>query len=189
MDFETRRPDSKDANVFLCIPGAFTTLDTYDIDGVYICKGKSGNTDKINHSLGGAIKIIDGKCDIFPTEKGKIFTDAFIKDIAKKKGSLFQQIQMITEGEAARFKDVELFQRRGIAIFYDWKIAIIESNKDITLKVFADDLVQLGVQSLLYTDMGAWDEGWYKDASGKVIALGTNHSQTSKQSNWVVFRK
>jgi hypothetical protein len=97
---------------------------------------------------------------------------------------------MIESGKAAKFKDLKVFQRRGIAKFKNGKTAIIESNEAITLKVFADDLVELGVQDLLYTDMGSWDEGWYRDpATGKVVVIGKDRSQTKRQSNWVVFRK
>ena len=189
IDFEIARPDKKDTNIYLCISGAFTTLDNYAIDGLYICSGKTENKNKINHSLGGAVKIINGECSIFPTNKGKFLTDSLISTIEKKGGSLFQQIQMIVNGEAATFKDTKLFQRRGVVIFKNGKTAIAESKNAITLKVFADDLTELGVKDLLYTDMGSWDEGWYKDKSGKLIILGMNRSETSKQSNWVVFRK
>ncbi len=68
------------------------------------------------------------------------------------------------------------------------RTAVVESNKMITLKTFSEDLAALGVMNLLYTDMGYWDEGWYK-AGGKTITLGHYLSQTDKQSNWVVFRK
>ena len=69
-------------------------------------------------------------------------------------------------------------------------MAIIESKQAITLKVFSDDLVLLGVQQLIYTDMGSWDEGWYKDpSSNKLVTIGQDLSQTSKQSNWIIFKK
>ncbi|MEW6470308.1 MAG: hypothetical protein AB1458_15445 [Bacteroidota bacterium] len=189
IDFEITRPDKNDQSILLCIAGAFTTLDDYAIDGIYVCKGKIGNLEKPNTSLGGAILMTDGECTIFPSNKGALLTDSLLQAVAAKKGSLFQQIQMIEKGKAAKFKDVKLFQRRGIAVFTDGRIAIAESKKAITLKTFADDLAALDVKDLLYTDMGSWDEGWYRNSGGKQVALGTNHSQTSKQSNWIVFRK
>jgi hypothetical protein len=189
ISFETSRPDKTDTSIYLCIAAAFTRLDDFSIDGLYICKGKTGNINSVNHTIGGAVKIINGQCSIFPTAKGKALTDSLIRAIENKKGSLFQQIQMIENGSAATFKDVQLFQRRGIVIFKDGRTAIAESVRAITLKTFANDLVGLGAKDLLYTDMGSWDEGWYRNNEGQLKILGNNRSQTSKQSNWIVFRK
>ena len=190
IGFEVVRPLRSDSSIVLCVPGAFTDLADYGIDGVFISNGKPGNTDKINHSLGGAVRIENGEAVIFPTNKGKLINDALLNYIIKKKGSLFQQIQMIENGVAATFKDNKLFQRRGIVTFKDGRTAIAESISAITLKTFADDLAGLEVKDLLYTDMGAWDEGWYRDPeSGKIMMIGYDHSQTEKQSNWVVYRK
>jgi hypothetical protein len=67
---------------------------------------------------------------------------------------------------------------------------MIESKESITLKVFSEDLVILGVMQLIYTDMGSWDEGWYKNQkNNKIVIIGQDLSQTAKQSNWVVFKK
>jgi hypothetical protein len=190
IDFEIVRPDKKDSSMLLCIAAAFTKLDNFDIDGLYICKGKTGNKNAKNFTLGGAIKIINGECSIFPTAKGKLLTDSLISDVETQKGSLFQQIQMIENGGVATFKDSLLYLRRGILIFKNGKTAIAESTRPITLKTFAQDLSQFGVKDLLYTDMGSWDEGWYRNPSkGIITPLGNNHSQTGKQSNWVVFRR
>jgi len=190
IDLQITRPEKSDTNVLLSIAGAFTDLGDYNIDGLYICNGKTGNKSKVNHTLGGAIRMMDGNCTIFPTNKGALLNDSLIAEIESKKGALFQQIQMITNSQAARFIDTKLFQRRGIALLKNDITAIVESEKAMTLKTFADDLQALGVKNLLYTDMGAWDEGWYKEpTSGKIIVLGLDRSQTSKQSNWVVFRK
>src|ERR1051325_11141624 len=116
IDFEIQRPDLNDSTVFLSIAGTFTTLDSFSIDGFYIWKGKTSNKSKINHSLGGAVKITDGECEIFPTENGRRLNDSLISSIIAKNGSLFQQIQCIENGIAASFKDKQLFQRRGIVI-------------------------------------------------------------------------
>ena len=136
MDLEITRPSKQDTTVYLSIAGAFTTLDSFTIDGLYVCKGKAGNTHKVNHSLGGGIKISGGECMIFSTEKGNLLTDSLLAILATQKGSLFQQIQCITKGVPARFKDVKLFQRRGIAVMNNGMIAIVESDKMITLADF-----------------------------------------------------
>lgn len=189
MDVSLTRPSNNDNNILLCIPGAYTDLQTLKVDGLYIDKGKVYNKDKINHSLGGAIKIIQGDCEIFPSGKGKLLTDSLIDHIVNKKGSLFQQIQMIEKGKGATYKDTKLFQRRAIVKLKGNKTAIIESFEHITLAAFTKDLLELGVIDALYTDMGSWDEGWYKDPiSGKVTTIGRIRTETEKQCNWVVFK-
>jgi hypothetical protein len=188
-DFVVVRPEKKDTAIWLCIPAAFTQLTDYTIDGIYMANGKTGNEKSINHSLGGAICITKGEVAIFPTAKGKFLTDSLINAMKEQKSSFFQQIQMIENGIAATFKDQKLFQRRGIAVMKNGRTAVVESRNAITLKTFADDLAALGAKDLLYTDMGAWDEGWYRDVSGNTVSMGYDHSQTDKQSNWFVFRK
>ncbi len=189
MDVSLTRPSQNDNNILLCIPGAYTDLQTLKVDGLYIDKGKVHNKDKINHSLGGAIKIIQGDCEIFPTRKGKLLNDSLIDHLVNKKGSLFQQIQMIEKGKGATYKDTKLFQRRAIVKLKTGKTAIIESFEHITLTAFTKDLLELGVTDALYTDMGSWDEGWYRDpSSGKITTIGRIRTETEKQCNWVVFK-
>ena len=189
IDVSLKRPEKTDNNILLCIAGAFTDLQNYSADGLYIDNGKVLNKNKINHTLGGAIKIIDGDCEIFPTKKGKLLNDSLINFIVAKKGSLFQQIQMIEKGSGAKYKDVKLFQRRAIVKLKGNKTAIIESYENITLSAFTTDMLELGVTDALYTDMGAWDEGWYRDPSdNKIITIGRMKMQTDKQCNWVVFK-
>ncbi|MFI5148192.1 MAG: hypothetical protein ACHQRM_00550 [Bacteroidia bacterium] len=190
IGFMTTRPDVKDTTILLSIAGAFTRLTDYGIDGLNICNGKTGNKDRMNHTLGGAIKIVDGECSFFATNKGSRLTDSLIASLEQKKASLFQQILMIDKGLVAHFKDTLLFVRRGVVQFAKGRTAIIESTKPITLKTFASDLHSFGVQELLYTDMGSWDEGWYRNPlTGALMPLGYDHSRTNKQSNWVIFRK
>ncbi len=189
IDFETKRPDKKDPTIYLCIAAAFTKLTDYTIDGTYAKNGKAYNQRAINHTLGGAIKIINNTCEIFPTHKGKLINDSLLNLINAKKGSFFQQIQMIENGKSANFIDKKIFQRRGIAIFKNGSTAIIESKEAITLAVFAKDLVSMNVYNFLYTDMGSWDEGWIRKSNSEITIIGQNLSETKYQSNWIVFRK
>ena len=189
LDVSLARPEKTDNNILLCVAGAFTDLKNYMVDGLYIEKGKVSNKNKINLTLGGAIKIIDDDCQIFPTDKGKLLTDSLINFVATKKGSLFQQIQMIEKGSGAKYKDVKLFQRRAIVKFKNNITAIVESYENITLSVFTSDLLELGAYDALYTDMGAWDEGWYRNPTdNKIITIGRMKTQTDKQCNWVIFK-
>ncbi len=187
MDVSLKRPDKNNNTILLTIAGAYTDLQTYSVDGLYIDNGKIYNKNKINHTLGGAIKIINGECDIFPTQKGKLLNDSLINLVIAKKGSLFQQIQMVEKGTGATYKDIKLFQRRAIVKLKGKQTAIIESYEHITLAAFTKDLLELGVTDALYTDMGAWDEGWYK-TDGKIVTIGRMKTQTDKQCNWVVFK-
>jgi hypothetical protein len=189
LDVSLIRPNKADNNILLCFPGAYTDLKNYSVDGLYINNGTVLNKNQVNHSLGGAIKIINGECEIFPTNKGKILNDSTINFVVSKKGSLFQQIQLIEKGKGARYKDVKLFQRRAIVKLKDNKTAVIESYENISLSSFTTDLLELGVIDALYTDMGAWDEGWYRNPSDKkIITIGRMKTQTDKQCNWVVFK-
>lgn len=190
ISFETKRPNNTDQNILVTIPAAFTNLNNLKVDGIYSVDGIIRNKNVINNSLGGVFYIENNSCKIFQSKKGKLFNDSLLAIVKNQKASLFQQIQCIENGTAAKYKDKKLFQRRGIAILSDNSIAIIESLEAITLEVFSNDLVLLNVKQLIYTDMGAWDEGWYrKPLNNALIKIGKDLSQTAKQSNWIVFRK
>ncbi len=190
IDFVISRPSAKDTNVLLCIAAAFTTLDSFKVDGLYSCKGVVGNKKKINQRLGGGAYISQGTCRIAPTNAKSIEQSlGFMVSLKEQHISFFQQIQMITDGKPASFVDTKLFQRRGIVIFKNGMTAIAESEKAITLKAFANDLAAMDVKDLLYTDMGAWDEGWVRLNDGSMRVMGLDRSQTARQSNWVIFRK
>lgn len=188
--FETKRPNNTDQNILVCIPAAFTNLNNLKVDGIYSVNGIVGNRDVINQTLGGVFYIENNSCKIFQSKKGKLFNDSLLTIVKIQKASLFQQIQCIENGTAAKFKDKKLFQRRGIAILKDNSVAIIESEQAITLEVFSKDLVLLNIKQLIYTDMGAWDEGWYRNPLNNALKkIGKDLSQTDKQSNWIVFKK
>lgn len=190
IGFTDKRPDKNDATILACIPAAFTNLDNNKVDGIYAVNGKIENAKVVNTTLGGVFYIENHSCRIFQSHKGLLFKDSLLNIAKSNKASFFQQIQCIQNGTAASFKDKKIFQRRGIAILKDNSVAIIESKEAITLKAFSDDLVLLGVKQLIYTDMGSWDEGWYKDpTTHKLTVIGTDLSQTARQSNWVVLKK
>lgn len=189
IGWETNRPSKKDSQIKLCIPAAFTTT-TDTIVGIYAYKGKVFNSKSISKPIGGALLIEDGKFQIFPTEKGAKFTPEFIESLKTRKASLFQQYQLVENKSAATFKDKKKFQMRAICKFADGREGIVESEKSISFKTFNDDLVALGVQDAIYTDMGAWDEGWYRHPNTeKNVPIGNIRSRTKRQTNWVIFYK
>jgi len=189
IGFTTSVPSKDDKAIQLCIPAAFTNVSNNQVDGAYAVNGKAGNVKAVNKSLGGVFYMEAGKCRMFQSGKGKLITDSLWKSVAAQKASFFQQIQCIQNGKASSFKDLKVFQRRGIALYKDGSVAVIESNEAITLAVFSTDLAGFGVYDLIYTDMGAWDEGWYRDAKQALVTIGKDRSQTARQSNWVVFKK
>lgn len=190
IEFEITRPSKNDQNNLLCVAGAYTNLKTGAVDGLYICKGKIYNKNLINKTLDGGVKITKNKVEIFSSNKGQILSDSFLKKITDQNGNFFQQSICINNGIAVTISDTKLFQRRGLVTFKSGSTAIIESKKAISLNTFSKDMLSIGAFGLLNFDMGAWDEGWYRNTIGnKLIVLGKNKSQTSKQSNWIVLRK
>lgn len=189
MSFEITRPSKADTNILLCIAGAFTTLDNNAIDGFYMKNGTPYNEQKISRGVGGALVIKNGIAEIVPTEKGKLFTKGHIENLTKTKASCFQQIMIIEKGKAAGFKDQAVFQRRAIVTSKDGKTWIAESSKPMTLQKFSQDLVELGAWNALYTDMGGWDEGWYRDEKNKTVTIGQILTSTLRQTNWVTLQR
>lgn len=185
--FELKRPKQTDNSVLFCIPCAFTSY-VGSIDGVYIYDGKVHHRHFVSDQIGGAGIIQNGNFELIPTDKGKVLTNNFLNDLAKKRATLFQQFLIVQDGVPAHFKDKTLFQRRAITKMKDGQTAIVESKSAITLSQFAQDLKDAGAKNALYTDMGAYDEGWYRDADKAVKSIGLDRSLTSKQTNWLTFR-
>lgn len=187
IGWQTTRPSKDNTKVKLCIPAAFTTKSG-TVVGIYCQNGEVKNRRQISKPIGGAIIITDGKFSIFPTRKGTCFTDEFVKSLETRKASLFQQFQVVEKGVPAKFKDQKRFQMRAIVKFKDGREGIIESDTAITFKTFNTDIAALGVDDGLYTDMGGWDEGWYRDPkSSRLVTIGLDRTKTGRQTNWVTF--
>ncbi len=185
--FELKRPKKTDNSVLFCIPCAFTSY-VGSIDGVYISDGKVHHRHFVSNQIGGAGIIQNGNFELIATDKGKVLTNTYLNELAKKRATLFQQFLIVLDGVPAHFKDKTLFQRRAITKMKDGQTAIFESKTAITLTQFGQDLKDAGAKNALYTDMGAYDEGWYRDAEKTVKPLGLDRSLTDKQTNWLTFR-
>jgi hypothetical protein len=111
--------------------------------------------------------------------------------LKKRKATLFQQFQIVVDGKPASFKDKKLYQMRALVQFKDkTDRGVIESKEEISFQTFNRDLAGLGVVNALYTDMGAWDEGWYREPNnGRIVTIGNDRSATEKQSNWLYLYK
>ncbi len=189
FDFVVARPSPMRADIVLCIPAAFTTAHN-QVDGVFISNGAIGNGSAVNRDLGGAIIIENGKCRLFPSDQGVALSEEVLQGVQQSHGSLFQQFLIVHECKPASFKDKSKFQRRAICETTKGTFGIIESDRPISFATFNDDLVALGIKEALYADMGAWGEGWYRNATtDKIIKIGLDRSLTYKQSNWLLLKK
>lgn len=189
-ELRTTRPSISDTTIQFCIPVAFTLLDNDSIDGLFIVNGKIEKA-LVNTHLGGGLLIRKNGIDIIKTDDGKLLTKNWSDSIAQRQESFFQQIQLVRNGVALDLhKDQKLFQRRAIVIFQGGEVAVIESKNAIKMQEFADDLVKLKIWNAIYTDMGSFDEGWYRNqTTNRIESIGHNRSQTSQQSNWLIFRR
>lgn len=182
------RPRKNDKSILLCVPAAFTdTLALFkSVHGLHVQHGHVLQRTP-DQAIGGALKIEKGQCDILALPKGEM-DDESLETLKQAGASLFQQFQVVKDGRAERFKDNSLFQRRGLGILKSGKRVIIESDRPLTLTQFGEDAVTLKATSLVYFDMGPWDEGWYRDpVSGDPVTMGQNRTMTDKQTNWFVF--
>lgn len=187
ISWNRERPSKSDKAIKLCIPAAFTST-TGTVVGIFAVNGEVGNREQISKSIGGILKIVDGEFKIFPSDKGERFTQRFIDSLKTERASLFQQFQLVENGVASKFKDKRHFQMRAIGKFASRLEAVIESDSAIDFKTFNSDLVGMGVKDAIYTDMGAWDEGWYRNPkTSKVVPIGKDRSKTQKQTNWITF--
>lgn len=192
LDFTNTRPSTDDNTVHMCIPAAFTKAnqarDGYVIDGAFAINGTWANTNDINTSLGSGLVVgASGEVRFLATHSGASITPAFQDSLADVGGDFFQQFSVVLNGVPQNFRDKSLFVRRAIVEFEDGRIGMIESVKHASLSQFAVDLKEFGVKHAMYTDMGSFDEGWYRYA-GQAIPIGRSKSQTALQTNWVVLR-
>ena len=181
------RPSSVGDTIDLCVPAAFT--GAYGgVVGVHAIDGKFQKKDAPDTTIGGEVCIEHGLCKIIRAAGGRV--DASVAaSIEKNRGCLFQVFDVVLDGHAEHFRDKTKFQRRGLAKFRDGTVAVVETAEAITLTQFGTDMQEFEAQEVANLDMGAWDEGWYRNDAGKVIVLGTDKSNTSKQTNWLVFAK
>lgn len=188
IDFVTIRPSREDTNIIMCVPAAFTNLNDGKIDGLFVDDGKINQRGRLNTTLQGAFLLTEGKIELMSTKNGSQLSDLLLAAISKKQGDLFQQVLLIADGEAMPLPQPKLFQRRAIVIMKSGEVAMVENEEAKTYAAFTNDLVGLGVQQALYLDMGAWDEGWYRDVNGTLHTIGQMRSATKRQSNWIVFK-
>jgi hypothetical protein len=189
LEFTMSRPDVRNDDHLLCVAAAFTDLESYTVDGLCVVNGRPVNR-KINYTLAGAARLGLTGFMIIKTNNGQKCENVLLSLDANPDQSYFQQVLLVSDGALIPHSSTDLWQRRAIVIMDDGRIAIAESERRRTYNNFSKDLISCGVKDALYLDMGAWDEGWYKEpGTGKVKALGRAHSATNKQCNWLVFKR
>ncbi len=171
----------------VCIPAAFTDLKTYNVDGVNISNGLINNSSKFNNTLTGLFYLVNNEVKIDDINKFDNKTDSLFELVKAQKESLIQQILLVKDGIAMKFSSKDKFQRRCICTKNDGGNFIIESLESITLSQFSMDLVALNIDAAIYTDMGSWDEGWYKSGPN-LVKIGNSRKNTNKQCNWFLVK-
>lgn len=187
-DFVTERPDPSDPAIHFCIAAAFTRAGDYEVDGAYAVNGMWEHTQAVNPKLGSVLVIDRDGDQSLETVEGKGKMGADLMDRVTTTGSdCFQQLSVVVNGRPQSFTDKALYIRRALVEKTDGTWCVVESQKQASLNQFAYDMVEFGAQNALYTDMGSFDEGWFRYA-GAPITLGRSRSQTPLQSNWWVLR-
>lgn len=183
MDWTMSRPSAEDESIHMCIPAAFTELANDRVQGSFSDNGTEPYPSRHNPTVGGVCIIEDGKMRLLTKDEAAQDADFQSNTTCDH----FQQILIVKDGKPEKFKDKKMFQRRALVLMSDGTQAIIECEQPASLAQFSYDLCELGADRALYTDMGAWDEGWYRYGNG-VMSIGRMKSATERQSNWVVLK-
>ena len=187
-DWVTERPAPADPTIHFCIAAAFTRAGDYEVDGAFAVNGIWEHTGEANPKLGAALVIERDGTQSRVSVPGKVQVGAdLLARVTESGADCFQQLSVVVDGQAQAFRDKALYVRRALVEKTNGTWCVVESQKEASLNQFAVDLVEFGAQNALYTDMGSFDEGWFRYA-GAPIALGRSRSQTALQSNWWVLR-
>lgn len=187
-DWVTERPDPTDLSIHFCMAAAFTRAGDYQVDGAYAVNGVWRHTQEANPKLGSVMVIeSDGAQEQVRVAGHGQISAALVDRVTRDEADCFQQLSLVVDGQALACKDKALYMRRALVQRSDETWCVVESQKQASLNQFAADLVEFGAQNALYTDMGSFDEGWFRYA-GAPISLGRSRSQTALQSNWWVLR-
>ncbi|MDZ4832360.1 MAG: hypothetical protein SGJ27_01030 [Candidatus Melainabacteria bacterium] len=178
------QPDSADTKLLMSLPIAFTSLNK-KIIGAFVHDGTVDGS--VSKKLSGTIKVQNNRFEIVDTNGGALLSKSYLDDLASNGGALVQQFLIVRNGKPSAFKDKGVAQRRAVGTFKGGKEFIVESKGTITLAKFANDLVALGAQDCVYSDLGAWGQSWVRDpGTGKLIKLANENSVTENHTNWLL---
>jgi hypothetical protein len=154
------------------------------VEGVVLIDGRVVQTTR--QGWQGLLRIEGGRAHVEHVAQNALAKPSLV-ELSRRRVSLVQGHLLVDGGKPTRLKPSPELYRRAIVSRAD-RSAVVESIAPVTLAGFAADLAKLGARAALNLDMGGWDEGWYRDASGAVQTLGHDRSATSRQSNWLVIR-
>ncbi|GAB3584365.1 hypothetical protein [Hymenobacter daeguensis] len=183
----TARPDAADSHNQLSVAAAYTDLDTDQPLDLLVDNGRVRQPRAKVGFLDGMLTIIGDSLTITQIPGGQSPAGAELERVRRQHGTLLLQELLVFRGRRVHSDGGSLFQRRALAELAGRRWAVVESVADnLTMKQFADDLLELGARNALYLDMGDWDEGWYR-AGTRIVKLGHRRTETARQSNWLVF--
>ncbi|MBQ9254398.1 MAG: phosphodiester glycosidase family protein [Bacteroidales bacterium] len=179
------RPDTtKDKNIVMSVPAAFTAQDLKHIVGDVVSNGVlyRNKADKENgYCLLYRDTII---IDYLNTTSLSAKTKAI-----KNKGAYFQQMLLLKGGDTVEcliFRKQKPTFRRCIAVRNE-QIVIVESVSRLTFEDFANALKLSGIKDAIYLDMGTWSEGFIRNKDGEYSIIGNLRANTKHQTNWLNF--
>ena len=182
-----KRPSKSDDTITWCSGAAFQHtvslgFSDEDVEGDHAVNGKLYESP-YNRDAFVAFTFADGKF-AFNFEN----TSEAMKEAAAAGGSGFMQFGLIRDGESVMSFDRPRARSYRTLAELNGNLCIIDSVKMMHFTEFMEEIQKLGVTNAIYMDMGAgWNYSWYRQASGKVLALFGFPVPWSH--NWVVFRK
>lgn len=185
-------PSESDSTIALCVEAAFTgellkNFTTINIAGDYVIDGnfRKGYKCKANTGFLYADRNV-------VTISSSDHCAEWIGKAKVNSGTLFQQMLLVQNGKNVyRGRPIKPVSRniyRAACILNNGEFAVIQSEKQIPLNDFINNLVALGVTDALYLDVGTgWNYGWYRTNSNSTPVKLFN-ARSPYQTNWLIIR-
>ena len=157
LGWTTERPQGAK----MCVPAAFTNEDG-KIEGEYRIDGKIYNPN-------GRTKV-------------SVCKDIFYIDRQWHSDTGFQQLPLVYNGKAMKFKDTRKSIRRALCK-KDKHMFLVESRRRMTLTGFAAECAKIS-SNAVYLDMGEYGYGYI---GNKTLSLWAFYAR-NKQTNWLYIR-
>ena len=145
----------------MCVPAAFTDLEG-NVVGAYRLKGKTYNPNK-------RLKV-------------SITKNTFIVDGKWHSDSGFQQLVLVYNDKAKKFRDTRKFVRRALCK-KGKRVFLVESRHRMTLTDFASECAKVS-SNAVYLDMGEYGYGYI----GHRPLSAWAYFSRKKQTNWICIR-
>ncbi|MBI4433357.1 hypothetical protein HY632_01140 [Candidatus Uhrbacteria bacterium] len=195
IDFTMVRPQRSDARILLAVAGTYTSRED-TAEGHIIDHGTVRGDSCIYscRSWNAVAYFESGYVRIERNSGEELVRSGNIATMIQVKGSLIQGHLLVEHGVPIRgYARSRTFHRRALVTHragYDVPDIIESVQPFASLSDFAEHLAALGAHEAINLDMGAWDEGWYRDpATGTIHTLGQIRTATDRQTNWIIIRK